>query len=42
MVVTTLMRMAEDKDDFEQLFGRAFSKPVQQRLPLIIDVPQNS
>jgi hypothetical protein len=36
--VTTLMRMATDKQDFEELFERAFP-PVQQRPPLVIDVP---
>ena len=38
-VVTTLMRIASDRDEFEELFGRAFSKPVQGRLPLVIKVP---
>jgi len=36
--VTTLMRMARDKGDFEDLFERAFP-PTQPRLPLIVDVP---
>ena len=35
--VTTLMRMADDKNDFESLFERAFP-PVQPRLPLVVDV----
>jgi hypothetical protein len=35
--VTTLMRMATDKNDFEALFERAFP-PVQPRLPLVIDI----
>jgi hypothetical protein len=34
--VTTLMRIARDKADFEDMFARAFSE--QQRLPLIVDV----
>lgn len=35
--VTTLLRIARDKADFEDLFERAFP-PAQQRLPLIIDL----
>jgi hypothetical protein len=35
--VTTLMRIARDKRDFEDLFERAFP-PLQARLPLVIDV----
>lgn len=31
--VTTLMRASIDKDQFEALYGRAFAKEVQQRLP---------
>jgi hypothetical protein len=34
--VTTLMRIADDKAQFEELFARAFPPP-QQRLPLVID-----
>ncbi len=34
--VTTLMRIAEDKDQFEDLFERAFPPP-QMRLPLKVD-----
>lgn len=34
--VTTLMRIADDKVQFEDLFSRAFP-PAQQRLPLVID-----
>jgi hypothetical protein len=37
--ITTLMRIARDKCDFEDMFERAFP-PVQARLPLIIDVPK--
>ncbi len=39
--ITTLMRMARDKRDFEELFERAFPPP-QQKLPLIIEVPRKS
>lgn len=39
-MVTMLMRVSQDKDEFEELFNKAFSKPVQQRLPLIVDVPR--
>lgn len=35
--VTTLMRISDDKHQFEQLFERAFPPP-QQRLPLVIDI----
>ena len=35
--VTTLMRIAADKHEFEDLFERAFAK--QMRLPLVIPVP---
>jgi len=38
-IVMTLMRISADKDEFEELFSRAFGKGVQQRLPLVIDVP---
>ncbi len=38
--VTTLMRIAHDKNEFESLFERAFP-PVQPRLPLIIEVPDH-
>jgi hypothetical protein len=34
--VTTLMRIAEDKGEFEELFERAFPPP-QMRLPLVIE-----
>ncbi|MGH7639350.1 MAG: P63C domain-containing protein [Candidatus Dormibacteria bacterium] len=40
--VTTLMRSARDKDDFIQHFERAFLHNVQERLPLIIEVPETS
>jgi hypothetical protein len=35
--VTTLMRIASDKQEFEDLFERAFAK--QMRLPLVVPVP---
>jgi hypothetical protein len=37
--VTTLMRIARDKREFEDLFERAFP-PAQARLPLVIEVPR--
>lgn len=37
--VTTLMRIARDRHEFEELFDRAFP-PAQQRLPLVIDVAE--
>lgn len=36
--VTMLMRISDDKDDFERNFDRAFNRPTQERLPLVIDV----
>lgn len=36
--VTTLMRIAHDQQDFEDLFDRAFP-PAQAKIPLVIDVP---
>jgi hypothetical protein len=39
-VVTTLMKVADNKQAFEELFGKAFGKAVQQRLPLVINVPE--
>jgi hypothetical protein len=39
--VTTLMRVSDNREEFDRLFARAFSKPekpVQGRLPLVIDV----
>jgi hypothetical protein len=36
MVTTTLMRVAASKEEFIDLFDRAFSR--QQRLPLVVDV----
>ena len=37
--VTTLMRIARDKNEFEDMFERAFP-PAQPRLPLVIEVPE--
>jgi hypothetical protein len=39
--VTTLMRIARDKRDFEDLFERAFP-PAQAKLPLIVELPDGS
>lgn len=38
--VTTLMRMAKDKRDFEDLFERAFPPP-QEKLPFIVEIPKS-
>lgn len=38
--VTTLMRIARDKREFEDLFERAFP-PVEPRLPLVIEVDED-
>jgi len=35
--VTTVMRISDDKDDFERYFAKLSHKPQQQRLPLVID-----
>ncbi len=35
--VTTIMRISDDKDDFERHFAKLSRKPQQQRLPLVID-----
>ncbi len=39
--VTTLMRIARDREEFEDLFERAFPPP-QPKLPLVIEVPEVS
>lgn len=36
--VTLLMKIARGKDEFEDLYERAFAKERQERLPLVIDV----
>jgi hypothetical protein len=36
--VLTIMKISETKDDFEESFKKAFGKPLQTRLPLVIDV----
>jgi hypothetical protein len=36
--VTTLLRVSEGKQQFEELFNRAFAKHYQERLPLVISV----
>lgn len=38
-VVTTLMRIAATRAEFEELFARAFAKPTQMKLPLVVPVP---
>jgi hypothetical protein len=37
-IVTMLMRVSDDKEDFEANFERAFAKEYQPRLPLRVDV----
>lgn len=41
LTVTTLMRIARDKQDFQDMFERAFPPP-QQRLALVVDVPEQA
>lgn len=36
--VTTIMRISDDRQEFERNFEKAFGKTVQERLPLIIEV----
>ena len=37
--VTTLMRAARNKDEFNEMFDRAFAPEYQEKMPLIVDVP---
>ncbi len=39
--VTTLLRIADDKADFDRLFGKAFPSP-QGKPPLIIEVDEGN
>ena len=41
-LVTTLMRIASDKDEFVSLFDRAFGQPEQGRLPLVVEVGEDN
>lgn len=36
--VTMLMKVSDDKRDFEDKFARAFAREYQERLPLVVDV----
>lgn len=36
--VLTIMRISDSRDEFEENFKKAFGKPLQGRLPLVIDV----
>ncbi len=38
MIVTTLMRISDTKEEFIENFEKAFAKEYQNRLPLVIDV----
>ncbi len=38
--VTTLMRIARNRTEFEELFERAYPSP-QQRLPLVVSIEEN-
>ena len=45
MTVITLMRISDSKEEFERHFARAFGKPalpIQERLPLVIDVKESA
>jgi P63C domain len=35
--VTTIMKVSDDRKDFEDNFNKAFGKPYQGRLPLVVD-----
>ena len=37
--VTTILKVSDDRKDFEENFKKAFGKPYQPRLPLVVDVP---
>ncbi len=37
--VVTVMKLSDNWEDFEQNFQKAFGKPYQPRLPLIVDAP---
>ncbi|MDP9371375.1 MAG: P63C domain-containing protein [Chloroflexota bacterium] len=37
-VITMMMRISENREDFDRHFERAFAKSYQQRLPLVVDV----
>lgn len=37
--VTTILKVSDDRKDFEENFKKAFGKPYQQRLPLVVEVP---
>jgi hypothetical protein len=39
-IVTTLMRVSRDKDQFQELFSNAFDAVTQQRLPLVVTVDE--
>ena len=37
--VTMIMKVSDSKSDYEQKFQRAFAKEYQERLPLVVEVP---
>jgi hypothetical protein len=39
---TTIMKVSDDRKDFEENFGKAFSKTYQHRLPLVVDADGKS
>jgi hypothetical protein len=39
--VTMIMKVSDDKKDFEDNFKRAFAKEYQERLPLVVDVAKD-
>jgi hypothetical protein len=36
------MKVSDDRKDFEENFGKAFSKTYQHRLPLVVDADGKS
>jgi len=36
--VLTVMKVSDDREDFEENFKKAFEKPIQGRLPLVVNV----
>ena len=39
--VTMIMKVSDDKKDFEDNFKRAFAKEYQERLPLVVTVKRD-
>jgi len=39
---TTIMKVSDDRKDFEENFAKAFAKTYQNRLPLVVDTDGKS